>query len=433
MKEDAVNAAIPQAVHRRRALIACAIGNLFETFDFAVYGFLAIPIAATFFPGSDSNAALLSSFAAFAIGFFMRPVGALILGSYADRLGRTRALVLTFSLMSLATTLTCLLPGYETIGIMASIALVVLRMVQGFAVGGSTGAVTSFFMEYAPNDRRGMMGGLQAISTRLGAMMGSFVAGAVAWSVAPQAYMDWGWRLPFALGIVPLIVAVYLHRHVPDTPIFMAARDDADKGRSPLREVLQDHRAGLFVGAMVSIVGVVANFTFVVFLTSQAVSHLGISASSALFSSTLASAILIFGAPFAGRLSDSIGRKPMIIFTAAGFAFCGYPLYSLATSTYGSVTNLAIAQIGESILHCSYLAVLPTFLAELFPTRVRSTAVSITYGSVVAVFGGLTPFIALNLIQMSGNLAVPGIMVSIAGVASSVTVSIVRSRTTAAL
>lgn len=428
MKDGAVDAAVPQAVQRRRALIACAIGNLFETFDFAVYGFLAIPIAATFFPSSDSNAALLSSFAAFAIGFFMRPVGALVLGSYADRLGRTKALVLTFALMSVATTLTCFLPGYETIGIAASIILVLFRMVQGFAVGGSTGAVTSFFMEYAPNDRRGMMGGLQAISTRLGAMMGSFVAGAVAWSVAPQAYMDWGWRLPFALGIIPLIVALYLHFNVPDTPAFTAAKAQEDKDRSPLLEVIREHRAALLVGAMVSIVGVVANFTFVVFLTSQAVSHLGISASSALFSSTAASALLIVGAPFAGRLSDSIGRKPLIIFTAAGFAFCGYPLYLLATNAHGSLTNLVIAQIGESILHCSYLAVLPTFLAELFPTRVRSIAISIAYGSVVAVFGGLTPFIALSLVDMSDNLAMPGIMVSVAGIASLVAILSIRGR-----
>ena len=409
---DRIESSIDPVV-RRKALIACGVGNMFETYDFAIYGFLAIPIAAAFFPGEDPTASLLKSFATFAVGFFMRPVGAMVIGSYSGRAGRIKALSLCFILMASATVMTCLLPGYATLGTAAPVLLIILRMFQGFAVGGGIGTATAVFIEYAPDNKRGLMGSLHTVSIQVGVILGSLVA-----AVMPHDdFMEWGWRLPFMLGVIPLFVGIYLRLFIPDTPAFIQARL-TDAGRTPLRDVLTHHRRPLLLGAGVCLVGVVANFAFSVFLTNFAISDLGISHAAALMCSTLSSVIMAVGAPFAGALSDRVGRRPVIVATTAGFLLLSFPLYLFTTARHGSIAALAVVQALEAILHCGYVAVLPSFLSELFPTKLRSSAISLSYGLVVAVFGGLTPWISLGLIDMTGYSAVPGLLVTVAAAVS---------------
>ena len=413
----------------RRAVIACAIGQVFEIFDFVIYGFFAVAIGRAFFPSADPIASLLASFATFAVGFLMRPVGAMVIGWYGDRFGRRRALVVTIGLMAVATGATGLVPGYASIGLYGAILLVVCRMVQGFSTGGEWGGAAAFLVEHAPAGRRGLIGSLQQAATAIGAMCATFSAAVLTTLLTPEHFFAWGWRIPFLIGFVLGPVGYYLRTRVAETPAFRRAVATQTITRMPLVEAFTTH-GWMFLAAFgLSIIGCVINYVFLVFLPSFASQTLKIDLSYALWSTTLAGIIYLVLTPIVGHYSDRIGRKPMMLACTVLAFVMAYPLF-LFLETHPTFLGLLVVQATAQAVLTLYTGVISTILSEMFPTNVRYTALSVSYGFAVALFGGFAPYISTFLVQATGNPLAPSFYVMAAALVSGIAVVFVHERHT---
>jgi MHS family proline/betaine transporter-like MFS transporter len=383
-----------------RAIWAAGIGNFLEWYDFGVYGYLAGLIAAKFFPGSDATASLLAAFAAYGVGFLARPLGGIVIGRLGDTQGRKAALVLTIFLMAFGTVGLGLLPSYETIGVWAPVLLVALRLVQGLAVGGEWGTSTAFMVEWAPQDRRGLYGSFQQVSTASGSLLGSGVAAIMTSSFSQAAMLDWGWRVPFLVGIVLLFVGAYLRANVEETPHYEESRRAA---------AAQPAVSGFPLGATAfgfTIFWTIAYYTLLVWVPSFTQRFAGLTPSQALWSNTIGLIAMVIAVPFWGALSDKVGRKPLLMASAISIGVLAYPLFSLMASGKGFAVVLPI-QILFGILLALYSGAGPAAISEIFPTHLRSTWMTSGYALSVAIFGGFAPFIATWLVQATGSPVSP--------------------------
>ena len=307
----------------QKALWAAAIGNLLEWYDFGVYAYLASLIAAKFFPSSDPTASLLAAFAAYGVGFLARPLGGIVIGRLGDTKGRKTALVLTIFLMAFGTVGLGLLPSYESVGVLAPILLVVLRLVQGQAAGGEWGTSTAFMVEWAPQDRRGFFGSFQQVSTAGGSLLGSGVAAIMTSSLSSATMLDWGWRVPFLLGAILLVVGAYMRQNVDETPSYEASRQAAAG---------QPAAAGFPLGALAfgfTIFWTIAYYTLLAWMPSFTQRFAGLSPSQALWSNTIGLIAMVIAVPVWGALSDKVGRRPLLMASAILIGALSYPLFSL--------------------------------------------------------------------------------------------------------
>ena len=415
------------AVAIRRAVVACAIGQVFEIFDFVIYGFFAVAIGRAFFPSTDPIASLLASFATFAVGFLMRPVGAMVIGWYGDRFGRRKALVVTIGLMAFATGATGLIPGYASIGLFGAVLLVACRMLQGFSTGGEWGGAAAFLVEHAPSGRRGLIGSLQQAATAIGAMCATFSAAVLTTLLTPEHFFAWGWRIPFLIGFVLGPVGYYLRTRVAETPAFQRAVAAQTITRMPLADAFTTH-GWMFLAAFgLSIIGCVINYVFLVFLPSFASQTLKIDLSYALWSTTLAGIIYLALTPIVGHYSDRIGRKPMMLACTVLAFVMAYPLF-LFLQTHPTFLGLLVVQATAQAVLTLYTGVISTILSEMFPTNVRYTALSVSYGFAVAIFGGFAPYISTFLVRATGNPLAPSFYVMAAALISGIAVVFVHER-----
>lgn len=409
---------------RRRAIAAAVIGNLLEWYDFAIYGYLATIVAHVFFPPGDEMAALLATFATFGIGFVVRPLGGVLIGRLADTRGRKAALTLTMFLMAAGTVLIGLLPTYAQIGMLAPLALVVARLVQGFAAGGEWGGSTAFIVEWAPARRRGLYGSLQQSSVAAGLLLGSGTAALCSTLLTPEAMESWGWRVPFLLGGLLAPVGVYIRRNIDETPAFEAAREaNASDPAGTEPPVLLAARALGF-----AVIWTVAYYIMLSYMPTFTQKYAGLSRSEALWSNTVGLVVLVCAVPLFGWLSDRVGRKPLLLACCLSFAVLCYPLFGLMLShpSWGLVVAI---QVLFAIMIATFSGPGPAAIAEIFPTRLRSTWMSAGYSLAVALFGGFAPFIATWLIARSGSPIAPTWYVIAAALVSMVV--IVRLRETA--
>ena len=411
----------------RRAVIACAVGQVFEIFDFVIYGFFAVAIGRAFFPSTDPIASLLASFATFAVGFLMRPVGAMVIGWYGDRFGRRKALVVTVGMMAAATGLTGLIPPYAAIGLLGPILLVICRMLQGFSTGGEWGGAAAFLVEHAPAGRRGVIGSLQQAATAIGAMCATFSAAVLTTTLSADSFFAWGWRIPFLIGFVLGPVGYYLRTRVAETPAFQRAVASQTITRVPLADAFTTHGWVFLAAFGLSIIGCVINYVFLVFLPSFASQTLKIDLSNALWSTTLAGVIYLVLTPVVGHYSDRIGRKPMMLACAVLAFIMAYPLF-LFLQTHPSFLGLLVVQATAQTVLTLYTGVISTILSEMFPTNVRYTALSVSYGFAVAIFGGFAPYISTFLVRVTGNPLAPSFYVMAAALASGIAVLFVHER-----
>jgi MHS family proline/betaine transporter-like MFS transporter len=409
----------------RRAVVACAIGQVFEIFDFVIYGFFAVAIGRAFFPSADPIASLLASFATFAVGFLMRPVGAMVIGWYGDRFGRRKALVITIGLMAFATGCTGLIPSYALIGVWGAFLLVICRMLQGFSTGGEWGGAAAFLVEHAPAGRRGLIGSLQQAATALGAMAATFSAAILTSTLPSESFFAWGWRIPFLIGFVLGPVGYYLRTRVAETPAFRRAEATRSLTRMPLAEAFTTHGWVFLAAFGLSIIGCVINYVFLVFLPSFASQTLKIDLSHALWSTSLAGVLYLVLTPIVGHYSDRTGRKPML-FACTVLAFVmAYPLFRFL-QTYPNFWGLLVVQATAQMVLTLYTGVISTILSEMFPTNVRYTALSVSYGFAVAIFGGFAPYIATSLVHWTGDPLAPSYYVMAAALVSGVAVLFVK-------
>lgn len=417
---------------RRRAILSCAIGNFVELFDFLIFGLFAAQIAANFFPGGDPVISLLSAFATYGVGFVMRPVGAIVIGAYGDRKGRKAALILTVGMMAGATALTGLIPSYASIGIWAPILLVICRLIQGFSTGGEWGGAAAFLVEYAPPGKRGLIGSMQQFSVGLALIAGTLTAAILNSVLDKEAMIAWGWRIPFILGFVLAPIGLYLRSQVSETPAFSKAVVQKTVASSPLRDALTIYRLPVLAAFGISVVGTVGNYTFNIFMPSFAATQLGIPAGSAYYASAVAAVVLTVLTPVAGWLSDQVGRKPVLLVSAIGYGLLSYPLFQYLVGT-PTAMGLMVTQCISAALLGFYAGPLCAVLAELFPTKVRFTALSIGYSMAVTIFGGFAPFVATFLIRETGSPVSPALFVILAAVISTITLLLIKDPTNAPL
>lgn len=384
----------------RKAIYAASIGNMLEWYDFGVYAYLATLIAAKFFPGTDPTASLLAAFAAYGVGFLARPLGGVLIGRMGDVRGRKVALVLTIFMMALGTIGIGLLPSYETIGIWAPILLVALRIIQGIAAGGEWGTSTAFIIEWAPAERRGFFGSFQQVSTAGGSLLGSAIAALITTILSNEQMLAWGWRVPFILGVVLVVVGVYIRRNVDETPSFQATR------KAPVNEPVV---SGLGLGVLAfgfTIFWTVAYYALLAWMPTFTQRYAGLTPSQALWCNTIGLIAMVIAIPLWGALSDRVGRRPLLLASTIGIGVLAWPLFSLMANVGGIAVVMPI-QILLGVLLALYSGPGPAAISEIFPTHLRSTWMSAGYTVAAAVFGGFAPFMATWLIGATGSPVAP--------------------------
>jgi MFS family permease len=381
----------------RQAVAAAVIGNVLEWYDFAVYAFVAIHIARKFFPAGDEVSALLSTFLAYGLGFLARPLGGIIIGRIGDTHGRKAALLLTILLMAIGTVLIGVLPGFETIGYLAPLLLVVARLLQGFSAGGEWGSSTAFIVEWAPSAERGYYGSFQQTSVVTGLLLGSGVAALLNTVMSPADMGSWGWRIPFLLGGLIGPVGLYMRRRIDETPAYarMTAAPAAPHEKSETWLL-----AGRAFGF--TIVWTVCFYILLNYMPTYTQKFMNLSASQALWANTIGLFVLVAAIPVMGKLSDRIGRKPLLLACCLAYIVLPYPIFSFLVSgaSYGS---LIAVQILFAILISMFSGPGPAAIAEIFPTRTRSTWMTSGYALAVAIFGGFAPYISVWLIDRFGS------------------------------
>jgi MHS family proline/betaine transporter-like MFS transporter len=408
----------------RKAIVGAAIGNTVEWYDFAIYGFLATYIAEKFFPSANGTAALLSTFAVFAVAFFMRPLGGFFFGPLGDRIGRQRVLAIVVVLMSLSTVGIGLVPSYDAIGVAAPVLLVLLRCVQGFSAGGEYGGGACFLAEYAPTRHRGLVVAFLVWSVVIGFLLGSVTVTALEAVLSEDAMDAYGWRIPFLIAGVLGVVGLYIRLRLRDTPEFEALREAGEVAESPLREAVRTAWRPILQIAGLVVVHNVGFYLVFTYLPTYFTKTLGFTKTDAFFSITVASAVaLLLILPLAA-LSDRIGRKPLLVAGAVGFAVFSYPMFLLLNS--GSLGAAIGAHAGLAALEAVFVSASLAAGAELFATRVRSTGYSIGYNVSVALFGGTAPYVATWLVDRTGNELAPAYYVIAAAVVTLATVLTMR-------
>lgn len=412
---------------RRRAIIACNVGNFIELFDFMIYGFFAVALGKAFFPSGDPLVSLLSSFATYGVGFLMRPIGAIVIGAYGDKHGRRAALVLTIGVMAGATGATGLLPGYGSIGIAAPALLVICRLLQGFSTGGEWGGAAAFLVEHAPPGRRGLVGSLATVSVHLGISAASLTATLITSILSETSFYSWGWRIPFLLGFVLGPVGHYLRMKVAETPAFEKNHHDNKTPQAPILECIRLHFRAMAAAFGIATIGAANVYVLVVFLPSMAVQQLKLDSQSALLATTAASVLVTVLVPFVGALSDRIGRRGLMVLCGFGHLALGYPLFWVVIHN-PSFVGMLISECIGAVLLALYSGVIPAMMSEMFPSRIRYTGLSTAYGLAVTLFGGFAPFVSTYLVKTTGSPAAPALYLCACGLISGLAALAVRDR-----
>jgi MFS transporter, MHS family, proline/betaine transporter len=420
---SATAAAPIDARMRRRVVFASILGNGLEWFDFVSYGYFASIIAKVFFPaGSDHSLALMLTYATFAIGFVVRPIGGILLGAYADRYGRRRALSLLIVMMAFGTLTLGLTPSYASIGILAPIIVVLGRVVQGISIGGEYGSATALLVEYAPPNRRMMYGSFQMSSQALGRVLATGIGLPVLLLFSADTIQAGAWRIPFLIGSLIGPFGFYVRYRLAESPEFeRLLAHKADVAKAPVREVLQHHWVPVITAIGLTIIGTSLTYIWNTYLPTYVVEQLHLPLWQGLFGVTVTSALGIGACVFGGYLADVYGAyRTFFLFTAIS-AVISYPMlaYVLAEPGFG---RLFTAQFVVLMVFGLLQGSGPGLLAGLFPVSVRSTGMAISYNIGVTVFGGFAPLTVTSLIATTGNKLVPAFYIIAAAVLSMVTV-----------
>jgi MHS family proline/betaine transporter-like MFS transporter len=398
----------------RRAVVAGAIGHLIEWYDFIVYAYFASVIAGLFFPANNANLSLLLTFAVFGIGFVFRPLGSIIFGHLGDRYGRRNTLVAVIAMMTVSTGLIGLLPTYEQIGVAAPLLLIALRLIQGVAAGGEFGGASSFILEYAPPGRRGYYGsflfGMIAIALVLGSATGTVLN-----SVFTDAELKaWAWRLPFILSFALGMIGLYIRMKLEDTPAFRALEAKAEVSKMPFLEMIRDHWRKVLLVVSLLLASAVPFYVYLTYMPTYMTAHLGIPRQQAYTANLISLVVYALSFPILGHLTDRFGRRPFMIVGSFALLALSYPGFLLVMSGKDSLFTLSAVLTGLALCLSIYQAPLSALFNDLFPTRVRYSAVGFGYAVGISIFGGFAPFLATYLLGATGNAFAPAFMVMIA-------------------
>ncbi|MFB4288449.1 MFS transporter [Nonomuraea sp. ATR24] len=397
---------------RVRQLFAASVGNVVEWYDWYAYSFLAVYFSQQIFPDSGNPLVpVLSAFAVFAVGFFMRPLGGLLVGAFADRFGRKAAMTFTIILMGVGSLILAVTPTYAQAGVLAPIILTLARLIQGLSVGGEFAAATTFLVESAPSGRRGLFSSFQYVSTTIGQLLASGLAALLATLLAEPAMDSYGWRIPFLFGALISLVGLWIRKGAEETSTVATDIQEGRAERPKLFEFLVRYpsKAALIVG--ITIAGTVAYYTWTTFLPTYAQQNVNFDKADSLTVGTISLVFFMVLQPLLGMLSDKIGRKPMLITFGLGFTILPVPLLGLLTDAFASL--LVIQLIGMVFLGC-FTSISAAVNSELFPTRVRAAGAGFPYSLTVAIFGGTAPLIGTAMKDADASYLFPWYMSALA-------------------
>jgi MFS transporter, MHS family, proline/betaine transporter len=402
---------------RQRVVLASILGNGLEWFDFVSYGYFASIIAKVFFP-AGSELALILTYATFAIGFVVRPIGGILLGAYADRHGRRQALSLLIVMMAFGTLTLGLTPGYASIGILAPVIVIVGRVVQGISIGGEFGSATALLVEYAPPNRRMMYGSFQMSSQAIGRVLATGIGLPVLLLLAPATVQNGAWRIPFLIGSLIGPFGFYVRHRLAESPEFAKLlADKADTTRTPVREVLRHYWVQVVSAIGLTIIGTSLTYIWNTYLPTYVVEQLHLPLWQGLLGVAVTSAIGIGTCVLGGLLADIYGPyRTFFLFTAIS-ALISYPMFAYVLAA-PAFDRLFLAQLVVLTVFGLLQGSSPGLLAGLFPVSVRSTGMAISYNIGVTVFGGFAPLTVTWLIDTTGNKLVPAFYIIAAGVLS---------------
>jgi len=384
------------------SIIGGSVGNLVEWFDWYVYASFSLYFAKAFFPKGDQTAQLLSAAAVFAVGFLMRPVGAWMMGAYADRVGRKAALTLSMVMMCGGSLVIALTPGYATIGVVAPIILVLARMFQGLSVGGEYGASATYMSEMASSKNRGFWTSWQYVTLIMGQLL-ALATLMVLQATLPESELEsWGWRIPFLMGGALAVVAFYLRSSIDETPAFeqlkaKAADDSLPPKGGTISALLAHPREALMVVGM-TMGGSLAFYAFTTYMQKYLHNTSGFSKEAATSISALSLVLFMVLQPVAGWMSDKLGRKPMLIAFGVLGSLCTVPIFNALSQTRNEMTALILVCAALAIIS-SYTSISAVVKAELFPAHVRTLGVALPYALANSIFGGTAEYVALWLKQ----------------------------------
>ncbi len=393
------------AVHK--AVIASAMGNCIEWFDFGVFsaGVMTAIIGTKFFPEGAAGSASLRSFALIAAAFLARPFGGLFFGPLGDKLGRKRVLATTIILMSGSTFVIGILPDYATIGIAAPLALLAVRLVQGFSTGGEYGGAATVIAEYAPTHRRGFFGSFLEFGTLTGYILGAGLVFVMDLALSDSAMHSWGWRIPFLIALPLGLVGLYVRTRIEDTPAFQQLEAQGKKAQSPLKETLQHYWRTIVMLIGIVFLLNVADYTLLTFMPSYLVDFIKMDDETAqLITIGVEAAMMVVILPL-GHLSDLIGRKPLLLTAAVGYILLGWPAFALMQTQNDLGVLAGYAIVGGLLV--LMLAVIGATFPAMFPTRVRYGAFAIGYNISTSLFGGTAAVLVGSLIDVTGSNYVP--------------------------
>lgn len=392
----------------RRAVLSSYLGSVIEYYDFLLYATAsAVVFNKVFFSNLDPLAGTVAAFGALATGYFARPLGGVLFGHFGDRIGRKRMLILSMTLMGVGSTLIGLLPTYAQIGVWAPILLVLLRIVQGIAVGGEWGGAVLMSAEHA-SSRRGLWASFTNAGAPSGMVLSTLVLALSAALTGEQAFLEWGWRIPFVLSVVLLAVGLFVRARVAETPVFAEAAA-ATPARPPLLEVLRHHPRNLALSIGVGFGAFVAQGTLTVFVISYAV-QAGFARPTVLNALTLSSAVAIVGIIGFSALSDRLGRRPVVLAGAAAMALWAFLLFPMIDS--GSVLLLTLAVVvGQGVVHAAMYGPLAALYAELFSTRARYTGASLGY-QISGLGAGLAPVVFASVLAGGAGTATVSVIIA---------------------
>lgn len=389
-------------MNKRKLAFTSGVANTFEWYDYALFGHFAPIIGQKFFPDSDPNVSLLHAFLVFALGYLMRPLGGIFFGIVGDRYGRKAALSTAILCMAFPTAIIGFLPTYDTLGITATTLIIMVRMLQGISMGGALTGSISFVIEHAEKEQRGFIASISMASICMGILLGSMVAFITKYILEEEAFLSWGWRIPFLIGIFIFFAGLYIKKHTSETPLFEDTKFRGEIVSSPLKKVIVNHWFDILVSIFINATGSVIFYLNAIYLTSYLKMSRGFSEEAVSNLTNFCYLIMAVICLLSGWLSDRIGRLKLYFFNLVAIIILSPILLQIFES--GTFLTVTIATIILSIMSAAYIGPEPALQAELYPTNVRSTALSLSYNTATSVFGGTAPYVLESLVQNTNTI-----------------------------
>jgi MHS family proline/betaine transporter-like MFS transporter len=408
-----------------KTVVTSMMGNLFEFYDFILFAYFAPILGKLFFPSADETTELIKAFGVFAVGFIVRPLGGIVFGHIGDRVGRKQALVLAILLMAIPTAIIGLLPTYEEIGITASILLIVMRMFQGFSMGGNYGGSITFTTEHSDPKHRGLIGSFAITSCLVGILLGSATATLFSYIFSEHDLNTWGWRIPFLLGILICFIGYYLRVKVPESPEYVEIKKTGKVAKHPAVQVFTQHGKALAVVVLAIMLHDLSFYMLFAYMPTYMTKQLHLADDVAFTINTINLFLVCVFTVLGAWLSDKIGRKAVM--SAAGLIFVvgAIPLFSIITQTTDTMT-VFWAQLVFAIGAGGYFGPTAAMMVEAFPTAIRFSAIAITTNISGPLFGGTAPVLITYLIDKMGSNMVPAYYLTGAAVISLIALRFVQ-------